>query len=272
MNESKEKLPWVLCKTAGIIYAIPCEFVLSLSQLKNVTPLPKSPKEISGVIDFRGQIIELIDIKKILNFKPTKEEIQEFYELMDARRQDHINWLTTLENSVKNETEFTLTTDPHKCAFGKWYDSYNPEIGNIMFLTTFSRFDTPHKAIHAIAIKANELMKNNDHAGALKVIESTRDTELQQMMHLFDDIKESFKESKREIVIVLGDGKNNISIAVDEVIAIEFLTEIDQELIKDTMTNTDYVGGIGKRKDGSSVILLNDDYLLDKFSGRKDIY
>lgn len=120
---------------------IPCEFVLSLSQLKNVTPLPESPKEISGVIDFRGHMVELIDIKNILNFKPTKEEIQEFCELMDARRQDHINWLTTLENSVKNETEFTLTTDPHKCAFRKWYDSYNPDIGNIMFLTTFSRFN-----------------------------------------------------------------------------------------------------------------------------------
>lgn len=272
MEKSKEKLPWVLFKLAGVVYAVSSEFVLSLSQLKNVTPLPKAPNEIRGLIDFRGHIIELINIKKILNFKSAEDEIQEFYELMNSRKQDHINWLTTLENSVKNGIEFTLTTDPHKCAFGKWYDSYNPDIGNIMFLTTFARFDTPHKAIHEIGIKVNELMKNNDRSGALKIIESTRDTELQQMMHLFDDIKESFKESKREIVIVLGDKRNNISIAVDEVIAIEYLTEIDQELIKDTMTNTDYVSGVGKRKDSSSILLLNDDYILDKFSGHKVAY
>ncbi len=69
------------------------------------------------MIDFRGQIIELIDIKKILNFKPTKEEIQEFYEIMDARRQDHINWLTNLKILLKNETEFTLTTETAQMCF-----------------------------------------------------------------------------------------------------------------------------------------------------------
>ena len=270
MNEQKENLPWVLISIAKVTYAISCEFVLSLSQLEVVTPLPRSPIEIRGVIDFRGQIIELLNIRKMLNLKSSEEEIQEFFALMEARRQDHINWLTTLENSVKNETEFTLTTDPHKCAFGKWYDSYDPKNGNIMFNVAFARFDTPHKAIHEIGIKAGELLKNNNKKGAIELIESTRNTTLKEMMHLFDDLKAAFRESKREIVIVIGDGKDNISVAVDEIVAIEHLTEIDQDLIKNTMTDTEYISGIGKRKNGASVLLLNDDYLLERYIVNKN--
>ena len=89
------------------------------------------------------------------------------------------------------------------------------------------------------------------------------------MMHIFDDIKEAFKESKREILLVLGDGEHNISISVDKVVAIEHLNEIDQDLIKSTITKTEYLLGIGKRKNDAPVFLLNDEYILKTFSGQK---
>lgn len=269
MNKIKENLPWVIIEIAEVAYAISCEYVLSLSRLGEVTPIPKSPKEIRGVIDFRGRIIKLIDIRKILNLKSSEEEIQEFFTIMDARRQDHINWLNKLEECVMNDTEFTLTTDPHKCAFGKWYDAYNSEKNNIMFIVTFARFDKPHKDIHEIGIKAGNLLKNNNRDGAIALIESTKNKELKQMMHLFDEVKIAFRESHREIIVVIGDEDENISMSVDKIIAIENLTEIDQELIKSTITDTQYISGIGKRKDGSSVLLLNDDYIIDKFINKK---
>lgn len=265
MNKTKENLPWVLIEIAGVVYAISSEYVLSLSRLNEVTPIPKAPKEIRGVIDFRGQIIELADIRKILNLKTSAEEIKEFYDMMDARRQDHINWLNKLEECVLNETEFSLTTDPHKCAFGKWYDSYNSESHSIMFIVTFSKFDRPHKIIHDIGIKAKKFIENNDRQSAIGLIEATKNNELKQMMNLFEEVKIAFKESRREIIVVIGENNNNISMSVDKIIAIEHLTEIDQDLIKSTVTDTKYLSGIGKRKDGSSVLLLNDDYIISKF-------
>lgn len=266
MNLKKIESPWVLLNISGVIYAISCESVISLNQLGKITPIPKAPKEVRGMIDFRGSIIQLLDIKKILNLKSTEEEINDFDALMDARLNDHVNWVKALEDSVINNTEFTLATDPHKCAFGKWYDSYNLKSTNIMFISTFSKFDKPHKAIHEIAGKAKKFVDNNNISSALSLIESTKDNELKQMIHLFEDLKMAYKDSKKEIVVVIGDEKNNISIAVDEIAAIEHISEVDQDLIKNTMTNTEYLAGVGKRKDSSAVFLLNDDYLIEKFA------
>lgn len=264
MNKIKENSPWVLLNIAETVYAISCNFVLSLNQLPKVTPLPKSPKEVRGIINFRGRLIQLFDTRALLNLKTVEDEVNEFCDMMDKRRGEHLNWLSTLEKCVTDDVEFTLTTDPHQCAFGKWYDSYNNKNQNIMFLSAFSNFNKPHKAIHQIGITAKELLDKKNKEAAIQLINSTKESELKQMMHLFEEIKEAFKESKREIILVLGKNEEHcIGISVDDIVAIEHIYEIDENLINSTMTNTQYLSGIGKRKNDSSVILLNDEYFLE---------
>lgn len=267
--DNNEKKTWVLASISKNIYAISCQSVFSLFQLNKLTPLPSSSENIKGVIDYQGKVIQLIDIKRIFNLTSTHQEIEDFRTLMELRKQDHIKWLKNLENSVLQKTEFTLTTDPHKCAFGKWYDSYDVQNDNIIFMSTFGKFDAPHKAIHEIAIKAKALIDRGDNDGAINLVESTKNNELQQMMYLFDELKNAYEESKKEIVVVLGNKDNSISIAVDEVVAIEELVDFDSDLLKDTISNSDYISGIAKRKTGQPVFLLNDEYLLDKYRYKK---
>lgn len=265
MQNSKTNSPWVLVDINQVVYAISCNVVLSLNQVPQITPLPKSPQEIRGVIDFRSHTIELLDTRTLLGLSPISQDIQEFFELMEQRYKDHTNWLATLEQTVIEDKEFTLTTDPHKCAFGKWYDNYNFENTNIMFSTAFSRFDAPHKAIHNIAIVAKEFIDKGEKQQAMDLIQSTKDKELKQMLHLFDDIKRAYKDSRKEIVVVIGDENQCIGLSVDQIVAIEYLFEIDENLIKDSITSTQYLEGLGKRKDGSAVLLVNDEYILNNY-------
>lgn len=266
MKNSKLDSPWVLLELNDVVYATSCESVLSLNQLPEVTPMPKSPPEVRGVINFRGRLIELVDTRKILGFKAITEEVAEFNVMINQRYQDHLNWINTLENTVKNDTEFTLTTDPHKCAFGKWYDSYSSKNTNIMFMSTFAKFDRPHKDIHQIGTTAKQLIDSGNKQAAIDLIESTKNTELKQMLGLFDDLKEAYKNSRKEIVVVIGENESNcIGLSVDQITAIEHLSDFDENLVRDSMTGTEYLSGIAKRKDGSVVILLNDEYLLANF-------
>lgn len=265
MNSFKKDAPWVLLDINNVVYAISSGTVLSLNQLPQVTPLPVAPREIRGVIDFRGRSIQLVDTRKILNIKTITEEVSEFYNLMEQRYLDHTNWLNSLEKSVKEDVEFTLTTNPHKCAFGKWYDNYNIKNANIMFASTFAKFDKPHKAIHQIGVKAKELIDTGNRDAAIALIDSVKEAELKQMLHLFGDIKEAYKESKKEIVVVIGKDEHYCTgLSVDRIEAIEYLFEIDENLIEESITNTEYLLGVGKRKDGSVVFLLNDEYILNE--------
>lgn len=265
--EQKEQLPYILVRIADNIYALSCERVISTSLLKEITPVPRPPLGVRGVIKFREQIIPFVGLRRLFNFKSVEQEIQEFYDLMEARKQDHINWVTTLEDCVNRNIKFTLTTDPHACAFGKWYDVYDPNNSNLMFIITFARFNTPHMNIHEIGVQVNNLMLEGKFEEAKKTIKATKDTDLKQMMHLFDDIKEAFKESKREISIILGDGQNNICVSADEIVSIEHLTPADEDWIGGSMINSEYVEGIFKRKDGSPVFLMNDRQLIKTYAG-----
>lgn len=267
MDNSKQASPWVLLELNDVIYATSCESVLSLNQLPEITPLPKAPHEVRGVINFRGRLIELLDTRRILGIKSITDEIEDFDVMMNQRYNDHLNWISTLENTVKNDTEFTLTTDPHKCAFGKWYDSYSSKSNNIMFLSIFAKFDKPHKEIHGIAIKAKELILSGNKQAAVDLIESTKDTKLKEMLGLFEDLKDAYKNSRKEIVVVIGEDESKcVGLSVDQITAIEHLSEFDENLVKDSMTGTEYLSGIAKRKDGSVVIILNEEYILGKYS------
>lgn len=265
MKKSKIASPWVLLNLNNITYAISCESVLSLNQLPEVTSIPVAPLEIRGVINFRGKIIQLVDTRKILNIKTVMAEINEFDDLMNQRCQDHLNWIKNLEKTVIEDNTFTLQTNPHKCAFGKWYDSYNSKNTDLMFVSTFAKFDKPHQAIHQIGVTAEGLIKSGNKKAAIELIESTKNTELKQMLHLFDDLKEAYKSSRKEIVVVIGSEDVCIGLSVDQITAIEHLYEIDEDLIKQSISHTEYLAGYGKRKDGSVVFLLNDDYIIDKF-------
>jgi len=66
-GESSEPLDTVqqlLCfELAGSPYAVPVERVREIVRMRPVTPVPRTPREVRGVISLRGEMIELIDLR-----------------------------------------------------------------------------------------------------------------------------------------------------------------------------------------------------------------
>ena len=51
----------------GQIYAIEVEFVREIVRILTITPLPNAPSLIEGVIDLRGTVIPVMDLRRVLN-------------------------------------------------------------------------------------------------------------------------------------------------------------------------------------------------------------
>ena len=83
-----------------------------------------------------------MDLRVRLGMIPLKKEIDDLVDLMKQREQDHRKWLEELESSVRQQREFKLATDPHKCAFGKWYDTFTTD--NLTLGHALKKFDQPH--------------------------------------------------------------------------------------------------------------------------------
>jgi purine-binding chemotaxis protein CheW len=54
---------------AGDPYAIPVEWVREIVRLKAITPMPRVPQEILGVISLRSEIVQVLDLRRRLRLE-----------------------------------------------------------------------------------------------------------------------------------------------------------------------------------------------------------
>ena len=66
-SESLDEMHLLLSfEIAGAPYAVPVERVREIVRMRPVTPVPRTPEEVRGVVSLRGEIIELIDLGRRL--------------------------------------------------------------------------------------------------------------------------------------------------------------------------------------------------------------
>lgn len=63
-EEDRELIEVVLFRLALETYAVECSFIREVYPLKELTPLPGLPDFILGIVNVRGEIISVIDIKR----------------------------------------------------------------------------------------------------------------------------------------------------------------------------------------------------------------
>jgi purine-binding chemotaxis protein CheW len=210
------------------------------------------------VINLRGKVIPVLDLRQRLGKQSLMAEVEDLVSLLHQREQDHKNWLAELEASVRDHREFKLTTDPHQCAFGQWYDNYTTD--NRVLAFSLKKFNTPHRKIHEIAVKVKQLENDGDFDSAINIIQQTRENELAEMVRLFAEARVLLQESSREIALVMEWKDKIVAGAVDSIEMVEKL-KVDEvvELPELASTSADEcILGIAKRPANKGMVLLVD--------------
>ena len=138
----------MIFRLQGEQFAVSTNHVREMVAMTKVVTVPRAPHYIRGVINLRGQVIPVIDLRLRMGMTSLVDEAEDLIALLDQREQDHKNWIAELESSVRERREFKLATDPHKCAFGKWYDNYKSD--NRVLANCLTKFDEPHQKINVI--------------------------------------------------------------------------------------------------------------------------
>lgn len=212
-------MPWLIVRLKGQPFALPAQEVRELVMEPQIAGVPDIPAYVRGVMNIRGRMVPVIDLRKRLGMTSASEETASFCALMDQRREDHVNWLNELEASARERREFKLATDPHTCAFGRWYDSC--QSGNVWIKAVLGRFAEPHRRIHATAGEVLALQSQGNWEGAGELIEMTRSRVLGKMIALFAKLQELVRESQQEIAVVLQTDTRTVAVSVDEAVAVE---------------------------------------------------
>ncbi len=226
--------------------------IREIIRLPDVTIIPDSPDYLRGMIKLRDLVIPLIDIRKKMGFQSIEEENNKFISMLKERENDHIQWVNELINSVTNRTEFKLTTDPHACKFGKWYDNYTTQ--NFAIKNHLEKFDKPHKAIHKLGQQIQDLMKRGEFDEAKFICSTAKDKDLKNLMKLFEDLYLLIQKSSREFAVVFENKGKRKAITCDKINRI--LTVLPEQIQKaNTLKYDDFVKGICQTDDLLFVIL-----------------
>lgn len=230
MNELEQtpRAGWYVVLTAnGRKYSLPCEHVLELvrSEGQCVSKVPKTAEAVHGMINHRGRVLPVVELRSLLGDPSFSQEIEEMREFVKGREADHVAWLEELRECAASGRRFTKALDPKLCAFGKWYEDIrsSPEkrkaltSGNMVLEKVLGDFDAPHKRIHGIAEEVLQLASAGKLEEANRRITAAWETDLARMKYLFSQFFEAFATLRVPSVIVLSHANHNFALYVDHV-------------------------------------------------------
>jgi purine-binding chemotaxis protein CheW len=258
-------MPWAIVQANKQLFAMPTQDMREIIMPRETARVPNVPEYILGVTNIRGSVMPLLDLRKRIGLPSAAEETEQFCALMEHREQDHRKWLAELAASVNERRAFGLTTDPHKCAFGKWYDVYRSD--DPWITAQLRKFGAPHQEIHAIGIEVS-LVSQNACAEAEELITRTRDGALAKMLKLFAELKDLVRCTTRGTAVILINKAKPFAVLVDLALSIEKFPpdaiEDVAELVR--VRNDGVVRQLAKRaKTKQIVLLLDTDRLLSGF-------
>lgn len=197
-------------------FALPINSVnYIMSEQGNNVNLRSTDHQTRKAMDFNGQVIQIIDFSRLIGASSQVEEVRGVIELLQQRRQDHISWLDALEHSLTTDEPFSKATDPHKCAFGLWYDAF--ETDDDLLSDILKKFDEPHKRIHGSAETLLSLSSSGEKQEAIRRLGIERTTTLKRLLDLFDEASQRLNDMIRPVLVVLEANDQMFAIELDEV-------------------------------------------------------
>lgn len=227
-HEDTIHYPFILFKIQNRIYCVNSKYISSILELPKYQGVPDAPAYITGMFPHRGGSVTMFDLRSALKLPTMQEEFSSFTEMLDARKQDHLTWVSTLEECIADGKAFPLATDPHKCALGRWYDQFQTDSQELSH--RLAQMVEPHQRLHHAAIRAEAASaqaEGQDQAEtSLKnIMDEVRGDCVPKILDVLDDVKDIFRTRIYHEMVLLLSGNRNLGLVVDEVLAVESLSE-----------------------------------------------
>ncbi|MFK7931377.1 MAG: chemotaxis protein CheW [Myxococcota bacterium] len=249
----------VIATAASYTIGIPADRVIEMLPLPKVSALPGQPAAVLGAATLRGQWSPVVGLRQVFGMPSRQEEYAELVRTLDARKKDHVLWVAELEASIRERRPFSMTTDAHKCAFGRWYDAFSTE--NLDLAAHLRLFKDPHEAIHGLADRVLAMAQAGQQKQAIEVIVHARKNTLARLLELFDDAAGVATQASQAIGVVVSTPQTPVVLSVDAVRSLEDLDVSAQPPSQSTDDSPEPAGviGLAQAEDGGAILVLDVD-------------
>lgn len=184
------------------LFGLDISKVLSVSQ--DMGQLRAAPGEnqtpgFVGMIEFQSAVVPVIDFANHLHMRSGLDISTTLIQKLKQREQEHIDWLTALENAMQNNTPFSKARNPHDCAFGQWYDNYQTRDDSLREI--LDGFDKPHRRIHALADILLTMSAEGRRPEAMDILGRERAQTLTRLTKRFELARNHIRETVRQVLL-----------------------------------------------------------------------
>lgn len=226
------------------------DFALPLEDVDYIVELPPdfahSGERAEKFLAFQGLPLSFVSSWDLTGEETRYSESAQLAAMLPQRRQDHIDWMSALEDSIRNGYAFGKARSPHECAFGKWYYSFRPAERQLALL--LRNFEQPHAFIHGLADQLLKLTEAGKKEEALARFQAATDTTLKDLLLLFDRATSVLQSLQRRIAIILRRGEVRCALGADGVTDI---VTIPPERV------TRHLRGVNRQDEGSILLTLD---------------
>lgn len=192
-------------------------FGVPLADIRYVAPMPadfasRGAKAAEHFV-FEGSPLPYVPLWDRLGQDSCYLEYEEMQAMLPQRRQDHLDWMGALDDSIRSGAPFAKARNPRECAFGKWFYAYHPKDRRLALL--LGQFDHPHAVIHGLADRLLGLVEQGQRGEALRQFDEAHDTTLAKLMQLFEAAQRLVAELQRRIAVVVSDGEHTCALGAD---------------------------------------------------------
>lgn len=251
---------WLKFKVKDTVYAVDCNYVkyIGVVPVDDVIATTNKNPFVTGIFKFNNEIITLLSLRKAFNLRSLSEELDEFVSMIETRKKEHEVWVETLRNCIEKKEKFMLTTDPHKCNFGKWYYSYKSEHSFINF--QLQKLEEPHEELHEVAEGINDFIDKDDEQSQeklKKIMKQASEEFMPEVIDILEDTKNVYRNTMRELFVHLDEKGSSIAFTIDEVIGTEDINIIYDSAAVEASNLPEFVAGVAKDKNDELVMLVD---------------
>jgi len=137
---NKNKKAYLSFRLCNELFAISVFNVLEILEMQHITLIPQAPETLKGVINFRGNVLPVIDVRKKLNMLSRQEDQKYVIIVLEIINDENKILIGAMVDAVNDviELEPTKITDLPQFGFTYQIDyvlgMYNTGSGFMMFL------------------------------------------------------------------------------------------------------------------------------------------
>lgn len=254
-NITDSELPWLIFTLNGNAYAVNCSYVNGIEmKSERITPLPQAPEVYCGMVERRGEVYPILNMRKVFGFKSLDEELEEFRKLVEDKIAEEKAWFGKIISQLENGDNVHIINQ-----------------NNNKFFDIFAEYDS--SAVNAKIEKAKRAF--NDLSAALNnvltavpeekemLLNRAKNEAFRQVLVSLDGIVKAQESSFREIVVVLNDDSQMLGLLVDQVLAVDKVHSVTGSERMRVLLQSKYFEGVARNdRVDLEILVINEEELL----------